>query len=68
MACMPRKECCENCRFWDEIKNFAENEIAGFCRRYPPTDECPKTGYSFHAITMPHIWCGEHQPKQSPRQ
>jgi hypothetical protein len=44
---------CKDCRFYK-----AENDDAGFCRRYPPKLNAATNLYQF-AVTSPGAWCGE---------
>lgn len=44
---------CENCQYWEITYNTAPY---GFCRRYPPFDDFPRSD--------PQDWCGEFKEKE----
>lgn len=50
---------CETCRWWDSDTY----SVKGRCHRYPPTPESHMVGQR-RPSTVPHDWCGEHQPKE----
>lgn len=54
---------CENCKFWNYLRDTTNNEKIGYCRRYPPSQQ---RGSSIDdwSMVFNDDWCGEFTKKR----
>ena len=60
---------CATCRFAVPVIDTEKgtSKIDGFCYRWPPA-LLPPASSAYPPVALDRFWCGEHQPKEQPRE